>query len=91
MTDKHSLVITGITSMTGTDHSNVVNPKVTINALNGHEHDGHFHTHNGLDHFHSHRNIIGFDEHGIPEVILKADHSTGDPVEDAQAFVKDYN
>ena len=91
MTDKHSLVITGITSMTGTDHSNVVNPKVTINALNGHEHDGHFHTHNGLDHFHSPRNIIGFDEHGIPEVILKADHSTGDPVEDAQAFVKDYN
>ena len=38
---------------------------------------------------HSHRNIIGFDEHGIPTVILKAGHGQDD-AGDPQAFIKDY-
>ena len=38
---------------------------------------------------HSHRNIIGFDEHGIPTVILKAGHGQ-EEADDPQAFIKDY-
>ena len=41
-----------------------------------HEHEHHDHEHSPA-HIHSHRNIIGFDEHGIPTVILKSDHSEG--------------
>ncbi len=70
-----------------------------------HDHHSHDHSHGEHDHtgsadplanIHSHRNIIGFDEHGIPTVILKAsDHggdaegSSGDEA-DEQAFVRDY-
>lgn len=41
------------------------------------------------EHIHSHRALIGFDKHGIPTVVAKADHSEeneGDP----QAFIRDY-
>lgn len=50
------------------------------------------HEHNGEHspaHIHSHRALIGFDKHGIPTVVAKADHSEeteGDP----QAFIRDY-
>ena len=60
----------------------------------GHDHShahGHGHSHGGLEHFHSHRNIIGFDEHGIPTVILKGDHHAGDEAEENEdSFIKDY-
>lgn len=53
----------------------------------GNEHS-HSHKHNGLEHIHSHRNLIGFDEHGIPTVTLKAsDHGGESSPED---FTKDY-
>lgn len=63
-----------------------------------HEHDhyhyhdhGHDHSHGGLSHFHSHRNIIGFDEHGIPTVILKGDHhGETESEDDGLEFIKDY-
>lgn len=40
-------------------------------------------------HIHSHRNLIGFDEHGVPTVTLKADHQDGEE-DDPQAFIRDY-
>lgn len=40
-------------------------------------------------HIHSHRNLIGFDEHGVPTVTLKADCQDGEK-DDSQAFIKDY-
>lgn len=40
-------------------------------------------------HIHSHRNLIGFDEHGVPTVTLKADHQDSEK-DDTQAFIKDY-
>ena len=48
-----------------------------------HEHHDHQHEHHhdhdhGPAHIHSHRNIIGFDENGIPTVILKASHGEGE-------------
>ena len=54
-----------------------------------HEHEHHHHHgKNGLSHIHSHRNLIGFDEHGIPTVTLKAsDHGGESSPED---FTKDY-
>ena len=53
-----------------------------------HEHE-HEHDHHSPAHIHSHRNIIGFDEHGIPTVILKASHGEGE-ADDPQAFIRDY-
>ena len=53
-----------------------------------HEHH-HEHDHHSPAHIHSHRNIIGFDEHGIPTVILKASHGEGE-ADDPQAFIRDY-
>lgn len=48
----------------------------------------HEHTHNGSPaNIHSHRALIGFDEHGIPTVVAKADHNDDD---DPQAFIRDY-
>ncbi|MDD6345832.1 MAG: carbon monoxide dehydrogenase, partial [Oscillospiraceae bacterium] len=50
-----------------------------------HHHDS------NISHIHSHRNLIGFDEHGIPTVTLKASHhgeNTSD--DDPQAFIRDY-
>ncbi|MDC7278519.1 anaerobic carbon-monoxide dehydrogenase catalytic subunit [Butyrivibrio fibrisolvens] len=58
-----------------------------------HEHSHeHCHSHSrsskGLEHIHSHRNLIGFDEHGIPTVTLKAsDHGGESSPED---FTRDY-
>ena len=48
----------------------------------------HTHSHNGSPaNIHSHRALIGFDEHGIPTVVAKADHKDDD---DPQAFIRDY-
>ncbi|MBD5087879.1 MAG: anaerobic carbon-monoxide dehydrogenase catalytic subunit [Clostridiales bacterium] len=48
----------------------------------------HTHSHNGSPaNIHSHRALIGFDEHGIPTVVAKADHNDDD---DPQAFIRDY-
>ena len=54
-----------------------------------HEHiHAHSHSSKGVEHIHSHRNLIGFDEHGIPTVTLKAsDHGGESSPED---FIKDY-
>ncbi len=41
----------------------------------------------GLKHIHSHRALIGFDKHGIPTVVAKADHNDDG---DENAFIKDY-
>lgn len=38
-------------------------------------------------HIHSHRALIGFDKHGIPTIVAKADHSDKD---DPNAFIRDY-
>ena len=54
-----------------------------------HDHEHHEHHDHSPAHIHSHRNIIGFDEHGIPTVILKASHGEGEQ-DDPQAFIKDY-
>ena len=70
----------------------------SVEHAHSHDHDhdhshahGHGHSHGGLEHFHSHRNIIGFDEHGIPTVILKGDHQAGDEAEENEdSFIKDY-
>ena len=70
----------------------------SVEHAHSHDHDhdhshahGHGHSHGGLEHFHSHRNIIGFDEHGIPTVILKGDHQAGDETEENEdSFIKDY-
>lgn len=48
----------------------------------------HTHSHNSSPaNIHSHRALIGFDEHGIPTVVAKADHNDDD---DPQAFIRDY-
>ena len=55
-----------------------------------HEHaHGHAHTHddNAPAHIHSHRNIIGFDKHGVPTVVVKADHQDE---QDENEFIRDY-
>lgn len=44
--------------------------------------------HNDAPYFHSHRTLIGFDEHGIPTVTLRAEH--GNDGDDPAAFVRDY-
>lgn len=55
--------------------------------IHNHEHT-HSHSHNGSPaNIHSHRALIGFDEHGIPTVVAKADHNDD---EDPQAFIRDY-
>ena len=57
--------------------------------MNEHQKE-HIHVHaNTPAHIHSHRNLIGFDEHGVPTVTLKADHQNGEE-EDPQAFIRDY-
>ncbi len=48
-------------------------------AISSHEHDKHCHDHKP----HSHRAIIGFDEHGIPKVLVPAEASPH-PHKDAQ-------
>lgn len=53
-----------------------------------HEHE-HEHEHNSPAHIHSHRALIGFDKHGIPTVVAKADHSK-DAKDDPNAFIRDY-
>ena len=53
-----------------------------------HEHE-HEHEHNSPAHIHSHRALIGFDKHGIPAVVAKADHSE-DAKDDPNAFIRDY-
>lgn len=55
--------------------------------IHNHDHK-HTHTHNGSPaNIHSHRALIGFDEHGIPTIVAKADHNDDD---DPQAFIRDY-
>lgn len=44
----------------------------------------HSHSSKGVEHIHNHRALIGFDKHGIPTVVAKADH------QDDNAFIRDY-
>ena len=53
-----------------------------------HEHThSHEHGDNAPAHIHSHRNIIGFDKHGVPTVVVKADHQDE---QDENEFIRDY-
>lgn len=54
--------------------------------MSEHNHNHHRHD-NKKTHIHSHRALIGFDKHGIPTVVAKADHSEED---DPNAFIRDY-
>lgn len=49
----------------------------------------HGHNDNYLPHIHTHRNLIGFDENGIPKVIVEAHHHD-DEGSDSENFIKDY-
>ena len=62
---------------------------ITEEHCHSYEHShSHSHGKHGLEHIHSHRNLIGFDEHGIPTVTLKAsDHGGESSPED---FTRDY-
>lgn len=52
------------------------------------KHIEHMHSRrNAYEHIHTHRALIGFDEHGIPTVIAKSDHTDSS---DENAFIKDY-
>ncbi len=54
-----------------------------------HNHN-HEHSHNHeKPHIHSHRALIGFDEHGIPTIVAKADHQE-ELDKDPNAFIRDY-
>mgnify|MGYP000846358646 FL=1 len=44
---------------------------------------------NQKPHIHSHRALIGFDKHGIPTIVAKADHSD-EASDDPNAFIRDY-
>ncbi|MDE6679460.1 MAG: anaerobic carbon-monoxide dehydrogenase catalytic subunit [Ruminococcus sp.] len=56
---------------------------------NTHNHN-HEHSHNHeKPHIHSHRALIGFDEHGIPTIVAKADHQE-ELDKDPNAFIRDY-
>ena len=48
---------------------------------------GHVHDDEGPAHIHSHRNIIGFDKHGVPTVVVKADHQDE---QDENEFIREY-
>lgn len=89
-----SLQIKGIISSSSEESDCIHSVEHAHSHDHGHDHShahGHGHSHGGLEHFHSHRNIIGFDEHGIPTVILKGDHHAGDEAEENEdSFIKDY-
>lgn len=53
--------------------------------MSEHKHE-HEHKHN---HIHSHRALIGFDKHGIPTIVAKADHQE-ELDNDPNSFVRDY-
>ncbi|MGN0288768.1 MAG: anaerobic carbon-monoxide dehydrogenase catalytic subunit [Lachnospiraceae bacterium] len=67
--------------------------KHTHGESNEHEQKRHEHTHShsrsskGVDHIHNHRALIGFDKHGIPTIVAKADHQDE---KDDKAFIRDY-
>lgn len=89
-----SLQIKGIIGSSSEESNCIHSVEHAHSHDHGHDHShahGHGHSHGGLEHFHSHRNIIGFDEHGIPTVILKGDHHAGDEAEENEdSFIKDY-
>ena len=47
------------------------------------------HKHDKHEHIHSHRALIGFDRHGIPTIVAKADHQE-EADSDPNAFIRDY-
>lgn len=57
--------------------------------MSEHNHN-HGHNHNDeKSHIHSHRALIGFDKHGIPTIVAKADHQE-ELDNDPNAFIRDY-
>ncbi len=57
--------------------------------MSEHNHN-HGHNHNNeKTHIHSHRALIGFDKHGIPTIVAKADHQE-ELDNDPNAFIRDY-
>lgn len=58
--------------------------------MSEHEHHHGDHSHEGgKPHIHSHRALIGFDKHGIPTVVAKADHQEALD-DDPKSFIRDY-
>lgn len=59
--------------------------------MSEHTHDyRHGHSHSDeKPHIHSHRALIGFDKHGIPTIVAKADHQE-ELDSDPNAFIRDY-
>lgn len=58
--------------------------------MSEHEHHHGEHSHEGgKPHIHSHRALIGFDKHGIPTVVAKADHQEALD-DDPKSFIRDY-
>lgn len=58
--------------------------------MSEHEHHHGEHSHEGgKPHIHSHRALIGFDKHGIPTVVAKADHQESLD-DDPKSFIRDY-
>ncbi|WP_432617848.1 anaerobic carbon-monoxide dehydrogenase catalytic subunit [Butyricicoccus sp.] len=47
------------------------------------------HEHHSPAHIHNHRALIGFDKHGIPTIVAKADHQE-ETADSENAFIKDY-
>lgn len=47
------------------------------------------HEHHSPAHIHNHRALIGFDKHGIPTIVAKADHQE-ETADGENAFIKDY-
>ena len=81
-----------ITGIAGREPFEKVSAVPGISVGHHHDHDGHHHHHDeNPAHIHTHRNIIGFDEHGVPVVILKGEHGAdGTDDSDDAAFIKDY-
>lgn len=58
--------------------------------MSEHEHHHGERSHEGgKPHIHSHRALIGFDKHGIPTVVAKADHQEALD-DDPKSFIRDY-
>lgn len=57
--------------------------------MSEHNHEHHNHHNDEKPHIHSHRALIGFDKHGIPTIVAKADHQE-ELDKDPNVFIRDY-
>lgn len=68
------------------EHTHTYEHTHAYNHAHSHAH-GHMHDDEGPVHIHSHRSIIGFNERGVPTVVVKADHQDE---QDENEFIYDY-